>query len=124
MIEVSISSILKLKNKNFKIHFNSFMAKKALIEREKKRQRLVLKYAEKRQALKSQLKETKFLEEKLQLSRELQKLPRDSSPTRLHNRCFITGRPKGFFREFGLSRHCLREMAHEGLLPGITKASW
>lgn len=100
------------------------MAKKSMIEREKKRQRLVLKYAEKRASLKEQLKTSEFLEEKVQLSRKLQQIPRDSSATRLHNRCFITGRPKGFFRDFGLSRHCLREMAHEGLLPGITKASW
>ena len=95
-----------------------------MIEREKKRQRCVLKYANKRAILKQELKETEFLEEKVQISRKLQKLPRNSSPTRLHNRCFITGRPKGFFRDFGLSRHCLREMAHEGLLPGIKKASW
>jgi small subunit ribosomal protein S14 len=116
---------LKLK-KN--IYLNSslidFMAKKSMIERQKKRQRLVLKYAEKRASLKEQLKTSEFLEEKVQLSRKLQQIPRDSSATRLHNRCFITGRPKGFFRDFGLSRHCLREMAHEGLLPGITKASW
>ena len=95
-----------------------------MVEREKKRQRCVLKYVKKRSELKVQLKKSEFLEEKIQLSRKLQQLPRDSSPTRLHNRCFITGRPKGFFRDFGLSRHCLREMAHQGLLPGITKASW
>jgi small subunit ribosomal protein S14 len=100
------------------------MAKKGMLEREKKRQKLVLKYAEKRQALKQQLKQSEFLEQKVQLSRKLQQLPRNSSPTRLHNRCFITGRPKGFFRDFGLSRHCLREMVHQGLLPGVTKASW
>ena len=100
------------------------MAKKSMIEREKKRQKLVVKYEIKRQVLKQQLKETDLLEEKVNLSRQLQKLPRDSSPTRLHNRCLLTGRPKGYFRDFGLSRHCLREMAHEGLLPGIQKASW
>jgi small subunit ribosomal protein S14 len=54
----------------------------------------------------------------------LQKLPRNSSSTRLHNRCMQTGRPRGFYRDFGLSRHNLREMAHKGLLPGVTKASW
>jgi small subunit ribosomal protein S14 len=100
------------------------MAKKSMIEREKKRQKLVVKYEIKRQVLKQQLKETDLLEEKVNLSRKLQKLPRNSSPTRLHNRCLLTGRPKGYFRDFGLSRHCLREMAHEGLLPGIQKASW
>ena len=100
------------------------MAKKGMIAREKKRQKLVLKYAGKRAELKAQLKQSEFLEEKVQLSRKLQQLPRNSSATRLHNRCFVTGRPKGFFRDFGLSRHCVREMAHQGLLPGITKASW
>ncbi len=95
-----------------------------MIEREKKRQKLVLKYSEKRQFLKNQMNTSKFLEEKVQLSRKLQQLPRNSSATRLHNRCFITGRPKGFYRDFGLSRHCLREMAHQGLLPGVQKASW
>ena len=95
-----------------------------MVEREKKRQKLVLKYAEKREELKTQLKESEFLEQKVQLSRKLQQLPRNSSATRLHNRCFITGRPKGYFRDFGLSRHCLREMVHQGLLPGVTKASW
>lgn len=100
------------------------MAKKGMVEREKKRQKLVLKYAEKRQALKDQLKSSETLEQKVQLSRKLQNLPRNSSATRLHNRCFVTGRPKGFFRDFGLSRHCLREMAHQGLLPGVQKASW
>mmetsp|Transcript_41927 Transcript_41927/g.99468 ORF Transcript_41927/g.99468 Transcript_41927/m.99468 type:complete len:101 (+) Transcript_41927:46-348(+) len=100
------------------------MAKKAMIEREKKRQKLVLKYSKKRKNLKTELKQTNLLETKIFISRRLQKLPRNSSMTRLHNRCLITGRPKGYFRDFGLSRHCLREMAHEGLLPGITKASW
>ncbi len=95
-----------------------------MIEREKKRQKLVLKYSEKRQFLKNQMNTSEFLEEKVQLSRKLQQLPRNSSATRLHNRCFITGRPKGFYRDFGLSRHCLREMAHQGLLPGVQKASW
>ena len=95
-----------------------------MIEREKKRQKLVLKYSKKRKNLKTELKQTNLLETKIFISRRLQKLPRNSSMTRLHNRCLITGRPKGYFRDFGLSRHCLREMAHEGLLPGITKASW
>lgn len=100
------------------------MAKKGMIAREKKRQKLVARYSEKRQRLKVELLQAEFFEQKLEIARKLQKLPRDSSPTRLHNRCFITGRPKGFFRDFRLSRHCLREMAHEGLLPGVTKASW
>jgi small subunit ribosomal protein S14 len=100
------------------------MAKKSMIQRELKRQRLVMKYAKKRADLKKQIKEANFLKEKLALHRKLQQLPKDSSAVRLHNRCLITGRPKGYFRDFGLSRHVLREMAHEGLLPGVTKSSW
>lgn len=95
-----------------------------MIEREKKRQQLVMKYAKKRFSLKVQMKEASFLEEKLTIQRKLQELPRNSNPVRLHNRCLITGRPKGFYRDFGLSRHVLREMAHEGFLPGVTKSSW
>jgi small subunit ribosomal protein S14 len=100
------------------------MAKKSMIQRELKRQRLIMKYSKKRDTLKKQIKETTFLKEKLTLHRKLQQLPRNSSTVRLHNRCMVTGRPKGYFRNFGLSRHVLREMAHDGLLPGVTKASW
>jgi len=95
-----------------------------MIERELKRQRLVMKYAEKRANLKQQIAEAESLREKLALHRKLQNLPRNSSAVRLHNRCTVTGRPKGYFRDFGLSRHVLREMAHEGLLPGVMKSSW
>lgn len=100
------------------------MAKKSMIAREKKRQRLVEKYFEKRHEIKDLMLKASSLEEKLQLHRQLQTLPRDSSMTRLHNRCQTTGRPKGYYRDFGLSRHVLREMAHECLLPGVTKSSW
>ena len=100
------------------------MVKKSMIERELKRQRLVMKYAEKRANLKQQIAEAESLREKLALHRKLQNLPRNSSAVRLHNRCTVTGRPKGYFRDFGLSRHVLREMAHEGLLPGVMKSSW
>jgi small subunit ribosomal protein S14 len=101
------------------------MAKKSMIQRELKRQRLVMKYAEKREALKNQINtETTSLKKKLILHRQLQELPRNSSSVRLHNRCLVTGRPKGYSRDFGLSRHVLREMAHQGLLPGVQKASW
>ena len=100
------------------------MAKKSMIEREKKRQRLVIKYAKKREYLKQEIKNASFLEEKLNIHRKLQRLPRNSAPVRLHNRCLITGRPKGYYRDFGLSRHLLREMAHLCLLPGVTKSSW
>ena len=100
------------------------MAKKSMIAREHKRQVLVQKYAEKRARLKVEIKQSATLEERASLLKKLQSLPRDSSPVRLHNRCCITGRPKGFYRDFGLSRHVLREMALEGLLPGVTKSSW
>ena len=100
------------------------MAKKSMIQRELKRQRLVMKYSKKRAVLKKLSKETTVLKEKLALHRKLQQLPRNSSFVRLHNRCLVTGRPKGYFRDFGLSRHVLREMAHQGLLPGVTKSSW
>jgi len=100
------------------------MAKANMIEREKKRQKLVLKYKKRRTEIKSLLKKANSLTERFQLSNKLQDLPRNSSPNRMHNRCAITGRSKGYFRDFGLSRHVLREMAHIGLLPGVTKASW
>ena len=100
------------------------MAKKSIIEREKKRQRLVIKYLKKRHELKIEMKQSEFLEEKLIIQRKLQQLPRNSSPVRLRNRCLITGRSRGYYKDFGLSRHVLREMAHEGFLPGITKSSW
>jgi small subunit ribosomal protein S14 len=100
------------------------MANQAMIQRELKRQRLVMKYSTKRANLKKQIKEASSLKEKLNLHRKLQQLPKNSSPVRLHNRCLVTGRPQGYFRDFGLSRHVLREMAHQGLLPGVRKASW
>jgi len=100
------------------------MAKKSMIGREHKRQVLVQKYAEKRKQLKLAIEAATTLEERAVFIKKLQELPRDSSAVRLHNRCLVTGRPRGFFRQFGLSRHVLREMAHEGLLPGVTKASW
>ena len=95
-----------------------------MIERELKRQCLVNKYLEKRKHLKKQMKMVSSLQERLHLHKQLQKLPRNSAPVRLHNRCLLTGRPKGYFRDFGLSRHMLREMAHQCLLPGVTKSSW
>ena len=104
------------------------MAKKSMIEREVKRQKLIQKYLKKRIQLLNELAGTRgvrpALKDQFLISVKLQKLPRNSSPTRFHNRCFVTGRPKGFFRDFGLSRHVLREMAHQCLLPGVTKASW
>ncbi|MBT8232427.1 MAG: 30S ribosomal protein S14 [Saprospiraceae bacterium] len=89
------------------------MARKSLIAREAKRQRLVNKYAELRARLK---KEGKW--------EELDKLPKNSSAVRLHNRCQLTGRPKGYMRKFGINRVTFRKMALEGKIPGLTKASW
>lgn len=100
------------------------MAKKAMIEREKKRQKLIDKYADKRADLKEQFRTATSQREKLEIHRKLQQLPRNSSPNRRRNRCWVTGRPRGYYRDFGLSRNVLREWAHEGLLPGVVKSSW
>ncbi|MDR0812063.1 MAG: 30S ribosomal protein S14 [Paludibacter sp.] len=89
------------------------MAKESMKAREVKRAKLIAKYAAKREAI---LKAGNY--------DELQNLPRNSSPIRYHNRCKITGRPKGYMRQFGLSRIQFREMASKGLIPGIRKASW
>lgn len=101
-----------------------FMAKKSMIEREKKRQQIVAKYAPKREALKEQIAQATSQQAKVNLHRQLQQLPRNSAPNRLRNRCWVTGRSRGYYRDFGLSRHVFREMAHQGLLPGVTKSSW
>nr|AOV84717.1 ribosomal protein S14 [Actinostachys pennula] len=100
------------------------MAKKSLIEREKKKKMLVKKHDFVRQSLKQQLKKNFSIREKLEISEALWSLPRSSAPTRLRNRCQLTGRPRSNYRDFGLSRHVLREMAHTCLLPGLTKSSW
>lgn len=100
------------------------MAKKSMIERDRKRFVLITKYASKRKSLKEAIEAAESMEEKLQLHRKLQQLPRNSAAVRLRNRCAITGRPRGYFRDFGLSRHVLREYASQGLLPGVTKSSW
>lgn len=100
------------------------MAKKSMIERDRKRAHLITKYAVKRENLLLQIKQAGSMEEKLALHRKLQQLPRNSAPVRSHNRCSITGRPRGYFRDFGLSRHVLREYALQGLLPGVVKSSW
>lgn len=95
-----------------------------MIEREKKRQKLVEKYAQKRAELQEQFVAAETQQEKLEIHRLIQQLPRNSAPTRIRNRCWLTGRPRGYYRDFGLSRHVLREMAHQGLLPGVVKSSW
>jgi len=101
------------------------MAKQSMINREAKREKAVAKYAELRQQLKATIKNVNATdEERWAAMLKLQSLPRNSSPIRLRNRCAITGRPRGYFRDFGLSRHVLREYASQGLLPGVTKSSW
>jgi small subunit ribosomal protein S14 len=101
------------------------MAKNSMVQRELKRTKLVAQYAEKRKSLKAIIKssETSF-EEKMAAVDSLQKLPRDSSEVRQHNRCRITGRPHGVYRKFGLCRNKIREAAMRGDIPGLVKASW
>jgi small subunit ribosomal protein S14 len=100
------------------------MAKKSMLEREKKRKRLVLKYSEKRKEILNQLKKASSLEEIFTFNEKIQKLPRNSARTRMRNRCWKTGRPRGYYRHFGLCRNALRELAHDCVLPGLIKASW
>lgn len=101
------------------------MAKLSIICRERKREKTVEKYAAKRAMLKKQLKDPSVsLEEKDELRKKFNALPRNASPCRLRNRCRLTGRPHGYYRKFGLSRTKLREAAMRGDVPGLVKASW
>lgn len=101
------------------------MAKVSMVQRELKREKLVNKYAKKRAELKAiiQNPETGF-DELMEATRALNKLPRDASPVRQRNRCRVTGRPRGVYRKFGLSRNTLREAAMRGDIPGLKKSSW
>ncbi len=101
------------------------MAKKAMVERETKRQRLVKQYAAKRAALKDIINDReKPMEERFRASLKLAKLPRNSSATRLHNRCQLTGRPHAYYRKLKISRIALRDLGSAGQLPGVVKSSW
>ncbi|NJM58132.1 MAG: 30S ribosomal protein S14 [Synechococcales cyanobacterium RU_4_20] len=100
------------------------MAKKSMIARDEKRKKIVARYAVKRAELKAEFENATNQKDKLDAHRKLQQLPRNSSPTRVRNRCWATGRPRGYYRDFGLCRNQLREMAHAGLLPGVVKSSW
>ncbi len=101
------------------------MAKKAMIEREKKRQALVDKYAAKRAALKKTANDDSLpMEERFKARLKLAKLPRNSSATRLHNRCQLTGRPHAYYRKLKVSRITLRELGSAGQIPGMVKSSW
>jgi small subunit ribosomal protein S14 len=101
------------------------MAKLSLINREEKREKLVAKFAAKHAALKAIINDmSKSEDERMAARLDLQKLPRNANPTRLRNRCALTGRPRGTFRQFGLGRHKIRELAFKGEVPGVTKSSW
>lgn len=101
------------------------MAKKSSVEKEKRRRKMVSLGWEKRTQLRQMVKSQSASDEEREQARiALNKMPRDTSPCRLRNRCQLTGRSRGYLRKFGLSRLCFREMASEGLIPGIVKASW
>jgi small subunit ribosomal protein S14 len=100
------------------------MAKKSMLERERKRKKLTTRFLKKREEILSSLKKATSLENIFELNEKIQKLPRNSARTRIRNRCWKTGRPRGYFRFFGLCRNAVREMAHDCFLPGVTKSSW
>ena len=101
------------------------MAKVSMVEREKKRQRLAKKYAAKRERLKAIANDDSLpMEERFKARLKLAKLPRNSSPTRLRNRCEVTGRPRAYYRKLRMSRIALREFASKGEVPGMVKSSW
>ncbi len=100
------------------------MARKSTIEKNKSRDKLVQRLTEKRKALKSEVKRTNSAETCFTAVQKLSKLPRNSAKTRLRNRCVLTGRPRGYYRKLGLSRIALRQLASEGMIPGMVKSSW
>ena len=100
------------------------MAKKSMIAREVKRKKLVEKYAAKRNSLLTEFNSAKDPMARLEIHRKIQALPRNSAPTRVRNRCWATGKPRGVYRDFGLCRNQLRQRAHNGELPGVVKSSW
>ena len=100
------------------------MAKESMKAREVKRAKLVARFAEKRAALKKVIATSDDAAERYEAARALQAIPKNANPIRLHNRCKVTGRPKGYIRQFGISRIQFREMASAGLIPGVKKASW
>nr|YP_010569259.1 30S ribosomal protein S14 [Vaccinium angustifolium]UZC79046.1 30S ribosomal protein S14 [Vaccinium angustifolium]DBA06711.1 TPA_asm: 30S ribosomal protein S14 [Vaccinium corymbosum] len=100
------------------------MASKSLIQREKKRKKLEQKYHLIRRSSKKEISKVHLLDDQREIHGKLQSPPRNSAPTRQHRRCFLTGRARANYRDFGLSGHILREMVHACLLPGATRASW
>lgn len=95
-----------------------------MIQREVKRARLIARHETKRENLKQELSEADSFTTRLALYKKFERIPRNAAPSRHRNRCWVTGRSRGFYKDFGLSRHVLREMAHEGLIPGLQKSSW
>ena len=100
------------------------MAKLALINKQKRREKLVAQYAKKRETIKAKMSVNATPEERMDAMKKLAKLPRNANPTRLHNRCSVTGRARGYSRLFGLCRQQVSTMASEGKLPGVRKSSW
>ena len=95
-----------------------------MIQRDKKRARLIVKHQVERKLIKETLKSVGSFQERLVLYKKLEKIPKNSSPSRYRNRCWVTGRSQGFYRDFGISRHILRELGNEGRIPGLKKSSW
>jgi len=100
------------------------MAKQSMIQREVKREQLIFKYAKKRETITLALRNSLSYQDKLLNFKKMEAIPRNSAPSRHRNRCWVTGRSRAFYKDFGLSRHVLREMAHEGSIPGLRKSSW
>lgn len=100
------------------------MAKQSMIQRQKKRERLIVNHVIKRTNLKQEMRDVESFNDRLSLYKKFERIPRNAAPSRNRNRCWATGRSRGFYKDFGLSRHVLREMAHEGLIPGLQKSSW
>ena len=100
------------------------MAKKSMIARDVKRKRMAERYAAKRAALMTAFNAADDPMDRLEIHRKIQALPRNSAPSRIRNRCWATGKPRGYYRDFGLCRNQLRERAHKGELPGVVKSSW
>lgn len=100
------------------------MAKKSAIQKTLKKKKLIAGNAKKRSTIKEQMAKAETFEERMLLQKQLESLPLNSSKIRHKNRCWLTGRPKGYHRDFGICRNALRKMAHEGLIPGLKKASW
>ena len=100
------------------------MAKKSMIARDVKRKKMAERYAANRAALMAAFNEADDPMDRLEIHRKIQALPRNSAPSRIRNRCWATGKPRGYYRDFGLCRNQLRERAHKGELPGVVKSSW